>query len=192
MDEGQSVETLIRLAFTFLPTILVAVIFLVMSFVDVQALAQQLQGNATSIVLPPPPPPPYVPPTSLTITSWRCRSGGAPEVLRLLAPLADVIRRAEPHTLAFQLLQSEKEPDSLLLVERFRSHADMLRPHRSSRAYVEFRRLLGRSGCSEDEATEWLSTAVGYANRHGGHRGQTRQGAGGSNQTRRSRHRLFV
>ena len=164
-------ETLFRGAVAFLPTILVAIAFVVITFVDVGALAQQIQGlNATHIrsarLSPPPPPPVFVPPTFLSFTRLRCTRGGTPKLMRLLAPLANELRRTEPHTLTFQLLRSEQEPDLLLLWERFRSRADMLRLHQATAAYGNFRQQLVRSGVVE-EATQssWASTNVGFSGR---------------------------
>ena len=163
-------ETLFRGAVAFLPTILVAIAFVAITFVDVGALAQHFQGNATHIrsAMPPPPPPPpiVVPPTFLSFTRLRCRRGGMPEVMRLLAPLANELRRAEPRTLTFQLLRSEQEPDVLLLWERFRSRADMLRLHQATAAYGDFRRQLVRSGVVEETThSSWVSTDVGFSGR---------------------------
>ena len=163
-------ETLLRGAVAFLPTILVAIAFVAITFVDVGALAQHFQGNATHIrsAMPPPPPPPpiVVPPTFLSFTRLRCRRGGMPEVMRLLAPLANELRRTEPRTLTFQLLRSEQEPDVLLLWERFRSRADMLRLHQATAAYAEFHRQLVRSGVVEETThSSWLSTDVGFSGR---------------------------
>ena len=163
-------ETLFRGAVAFLPTILVAIAFVAITFVDVGALAQHFQGNATHIrsatPAPPPPPPIYVPPTFLSFTRLRCRRGGTPEVMRLLAPLANELRRTEPRTLTFQLLRSEQEPDVLLLWERFRSRADMLRLHQATAAYGDFRRQLVRSGVVEETThSSWVSTDVGFSGR---------------------------
>ena len=192
-------ETLLRGAVAFLPTILVATAFVVITFVDVGALAQQIHGNATrhpftsrgmhgtgytsgtgytaqatqnraGFLLPESqplsPPPLFVLPTFLSFTRLRCRRGNTPELMRLLAPLANDLRRTEPRTLTFQLLQSEQEPDVLLLWERFRSRADMLRLHQATSAYVEFRRQLVRSGVVvETTHSSWLSTDVGFSGR---------------------------
>ena len=205
MDEAAHgrIEAVVRTVFAFLPTIVVALIFLAMSFVDVQALAEQLRGNATHvrIVLPPPPPPsppPFVPPTLLSITQLRCLTGAVdPGLLRLLVPLADAVRRTEPHMLAFELLRSELAPDGLLLLERFRSRADMPRPQRSSPAYLAFKRQLARAGIVDDAkgSSSWLSTDVGFVSRGGAHHHQQTRLASSnhSRQARWGRYRgLFV
>ena len=161
-------ETVFRGASAFLPTFLVVIAFVAIAFVDVGALAQQFHGNATHIRLdtPPPRPPVFVPPTFLSFTRLRCRRGGTSELMRLLAPLAKNLRRAAPHTLTFQLLRSEQEPDVLLLWERFRSRADMLRLHQATAAYAEFHRQLVRSGVVEETThSSWLSTDVGFSGR---------------------------
>ena len=164
-------ETLFRGVVAFLPTILVAIAFVAITFVDVGALAQRFQGNATHIrsarpTPPPPPPPVFVPPTFSSFTRLRCGRGGTPELMRLLAPLANELRRAEPRTLTFQLLRSEQEPDVLLLWERFRSRADMLRLHQATAAYGDFRRQLVRSGVVEETTHgSWVSTDVGFSGR---------------------------
>ena len=161
-------ETLFRGAIAFLPTILVAIAFVAITFVDLGALAQQIQGNATHIrsATPqsPPPPPIFVPRTFSSFTRLRCRRGGTLELMRLLAPLANDLRRTEPRTLTFQLLRSEQEPDMLLLWERFRSRADMLRLPQATAAYVKFRQQLVRSGVIEETThSSWLSTDVGFS-----------------------------
>ena len=165
-------EALFRGIVAFLPTILVAVAFVAITFVDVGALAQQIQGlNATHArstrpTPPTPPPPVVVPPTFSSFTRLRCRRGGTAEVMRLLAPLADELRRTEPRMLTFQLLRSEQEPDVLLLWERFRSRADMLRLHQATAAYGHFRRELERSGVVEETThNSWVSTDVGFSGR---------------------------
>ena len=165
-------EALFRGIVAFLPTILVAVAFVAITFVDVGALAQQIQGlNATHArstrpTPPTPPPPVVVPPTFSSFTRLRCRRGGTAEVMRLLAPLADELRRTEPRMLTFQLLRSEQEPDVLLLWERFRSRADMLRLHQATAAYGHFRRQLERSGVVEETThNSWFSTDVGFSGR---------------------------
>ena len=162
-------ETLFRGVVAFLPTILVAIAFVAITFVDVGALAQRFQGNATHIrsARPTPPPPPiFVPRTFSSFTRLRCRRGGMLELMRLLAPLANDLRRTEPRTLTFQLLRSEQEPDVLLLWERFRSRADMLRLHQATAAYGDFRRQLVRSGVVEETThSSWVSTDVGFSGR---------------------------
>ena len=165
-------EALFRGIVAFLPTILVAVAFVAITFVDVGALAQQIQGlNATHArstrpTPPTPPPPVVVPPTFSSFTRLRCRRGGMAEVMRLLAPLANELRRTEPRMLTFQLLRSEQEPDVLLLWERFRSRADMLRLHQATAAYGHFRRQLERSGMVEETThNSWVSTDVGFSGR---------------------------
>ena len=166
------IEALFRGIVAFLPTILVAVAFVAITFVDVGALAQQIQGlNATHArstrpTPPTPPPPVVVPPTFSSFTRLRCRRGGTAEVMRLLAPLANELRRTEPRMLTFQLLRSEQEPDVLLLWERFRSRADMLRLHQATAAYGHFRRQLERSGVVEETThNSWVSTDVGFSGR---------------------------
>ena len=160
-------ETVFRGASAFLPTFLVVIAFVAIAFVDVGALAQQFHGNATHIRpdMPPPRPLVFVPPTFLSFTRLRCRRGGTSELMRLLAPLAKNLRRAAPHTLTFQLLRSEQEPDVLLLWERFRSRADMLRL-RQAAAFVEFQRRLDQTGVVEETtASSWFSTDVGFSGR---------------------------
>tara|TARA_B110001452_G_scaffold53173_1_gene40587 strand:- start:38 stop:664 length:627 start_codon:yes stop_codon:yes gene_type:complete len=169
-----SAEDFARVTITFLPTIVVAALFLLMSFVEIPTAAlQQMASNMTLMhalprpaAWPPPPPPPPQPQTFLFVGRLRCKRGGAAEVMRLLEPLAEAVQRTEPHTLTYQVLRSDRDPDELLLLERYRSRADMLEPHKSSTAFVEFKRQLALLGVVEEKTgSSWLSTGVGFASR---------------------------
>ena len=178
-------DDIARASFAFLPTILVALIFVTMSLVDVPTVAlQQFAANMSFSLhlrplseMQPPPPPPPMPQTFLFVGRLRCRPGGAPQLMKLLEPLADAVERSEPHTLTYQVLRSDRNSDELLLLERYRSRADMLEPHKSSPAFLEFKRQLALSGVVEEKSgSSWLSTEVGFASRDASATARTRGG----------------
>ena len=108
-----------------------------------------------------------VPPTLLFLARFRCRSVAArDQLVALLTPLCAAIERSEPHTLTYQVLQSDQRPDEVLILERFRSRADMLVPHKQGTAFLEFKRQLDESSLVvEATGSSWLSTEVGFAER---------------------------
>ena len=68
----------------------------------------------------------------------------------------------EPQTLQYEILRSDRNPDQVLILERYVSRDYMLEPHKSSPAFQEFKRRLANADILLDkEGSSWLSTAAG-------------------------------
>lgn len=59
--------------------------------------------------------------------------------LRDFAPMAAAVRDHEAGTLSYEACQSDKDPLSITLVERYRTKADYLDYHKSTRHFLKFR-----------------------------------------------------
>ena len=86
-----------------------------------------------------------------------------------IAPLAQAVRDTEPGTLAYQVMQSDKDPLHVLMMERYteKEHA-YLRVHKQSDAFVAFRpklQALQDAGKVTLSGHSYTDTAVGFAHR---------------------------
>ena len=86
-------------------------------------------------------------------------------------PLADYIARNEPTTIAYEVLQSDRDPLMVTLMERYVDKDEAyLKTHKSSEAFLDFRpklKAMQDAGFVEVEGQSYLDTGVGFGDRVG-------------------------
>lgn len=91
------------------------------------------------------------------------------QFLKDIAPLADYVRDHEPDTIAYQVLQSDKEPLRVLILERYRNKEKaFLEVHRSSEAFKTFRpklKAMEEAGLVSVAGESYVDTDVGFGDR---------------------------
>ena len=102
------------------------------------------------------------PKTFVFLARFQCKPGKASALFDLLRPVCKHCEVSEPDTLQYEVLQSDQNPESVLLIERYTSRAAMLEPHKSSAAFQRFKRALEAADILADKAgSSWLSTDHG-------------------------------
>jgi quinol monooxygenase YgiN len=93
----------------------------------------------------------------------RVRPGGAPRLLELARPLVEHARAREPQTIGYEVLLSDRDPDEVLMLERYTSREAMLDPHKRSAPFLEFKRRVDAENLLVSKAgSSWLGSGVGY------------------------------
>lgn len=59
----------------------------------------------------------------------------------LFSPLAEYVKKNERNTLSYEMCESDKDPNRIFLIERYRTKHDYLEIHRKSEQFLEFRGL---------------------------------------------------
>ena len=62
------------------------------------------------------------------------------EFIEAFAPLAEYVRTSELNTVSYELLQSDKDPMQIYILERYKTkEVDYIEIHRKSRPFLDFR-----------------------------------------------------
>ena len=89
----------------------------------------------------------------------------ATELVEAWSAAAAWCLKNEPFLYAYEVAQSDKDPLSYVIVERYRNKSDYLGPHRSSPAFKEFRprmRALQESGKVKVGGRSYIELGVGF------------------------------
>ena len=85
------------------------------------------------------------------------------EFKSLFTPLAAYVKRNEKNTLSYELCESDKDPNRVFLIERYKTKHDYLEIHRKSKQFLEFRGLFE---LMKDKYTmdghSYLESNIGY------------------------------
>lgn len=78
--------------------------------------------------------------------------------------LARYVRKSEPGTLSYELLQSDKRPLQIYILERYRTKDDYLEVHKRSKPFIEFREKFQRmiDNGAVVEGDSYLETGIGF------------------------------
>lgn len=65
------------------------------------------------------------------------------QMLEAIVPLVDYVKKSEPTTLGYKVMRGEKDPLKVMIMERYVDKDDAyLKVHRSSKAFLDFKRTL--------------------------------------------------
>lgn len=83
---------------------------------------------------------------------------------KIFAPMAEYVKKHEPTTLSYELIESDKNVHNICIVERYVDKAAYTDIHRTSKEFVEFRQLF-----SEFEVTivgnSYYESNIGFIDR---------------------------
>lgn len=144
---------------TYIPAILVGLMVTVLIVTSDEPTSALNVSRPLHHQLPPAPQGDFVFVQRLT-----CRAQGGETLRHLVARLAAHVQSHEPLTLGYELLQSDRSANEFLLLERYSSREAMLRPHKTSSAFAEFKRALAAADIIvEKQGSSWLSSGVGFS-----------------------------
>lgn len=84
-------------------------------------------------------------------------------------PFAAYVKEHEPTTLAYEVLQSDQNPNQVLILERYADKDDaFLKIHRSSKEFQEFRpklKAMQEAGYVTIDGNSYVDTMLGFGDR---------------------------
>jgi quinol monooxygenase YgiN len=90
-------------------------------------------------------------------------AGKVPDFIELWRPLAQHCRAHEPGTLSYECAVSDKEPDVVVIYERYVNKAYLTEVHQKSGPFLGFKAALAESGFVLDKSGEsFVESNVGY------------------------------
>jgi len=110
-----------------------------------------------------------MPPFSLFVTLTFTAAEHKETFLNDIAPLAAYIKDNEPDTIAYDVLQSDRDPLRVLVMERYKDKDEaFLKVHRSSQPFLEFRpklKALQDAGLVTVDGESFVDLGVGFGDR---------------------------
>ena len=91
--------------------------------------------------------------------------GRAREWIDAWTPLAKYCKEHEPRTLSYEASISDKEPDTVLIFERFVTKADLTDIHQLSAPFIAFRSHPAQSVVLEKDGHSYYESNVGFMRR---------------------------
>jgi quinol monooxygenase YgiN len=103
-------------------------------------------------------------PAYVLVVKLKLKAGSRQQFIDIFRPLAAFCEQKEPYTITYSLSTSEKDPDTIMIYERYRNKDDLKITHDGSKEKAAFGELLAKSGLIvEKSLEEYMETGVGYA-----------------------------
>ncbi|VEU44626.1 unnamed protein product [Pseudo-nitzschia multistriata] len=110
-----------------------------------------------------------VPAFTLLVTARFDNLGHKQEFLEIIRPVAEYIRTGEPQTLAYEVLQSDKDNLEVVVLERYTDKENAyLTIHKSSPQFLAFRaklKVMQEKGYVSISGQSFLDSGVGFGDR---------------------------
>ena len=108
-------------------------------------------------------------PFSLLVTLTFTENEHKEKFLQDIAPLAAYVRDHEPDTIAYQVMQSDKDPLRVLILERYRDkETAYLQVHRSTAEFLAFRpklKAMEDAGYVSIAGESYVDSEIGFGDR---------------------------